>query len=121
MKKNAFEIEYAKLNKEQRQAVEALRGPVMVVAGPGTGKTQILAVRIANILKKTDVKADAILCLTFTNSAVEAMQARLEQYIGPDGSKVNVSTFHSFGLRVIEEYYQVLKLSTPPELLDAAD
>src|SRR3989344_55609 len=99
----AFEVEYKKLNPAQKEAVEAISGPVMVVAGPGTGKTQILALRIANILKKTDIKGDGILCLTFTNSAVDAMRQRLLRYIGEGGSKVSIFTFHSFGMKVIEE------------------
>jgi len=117
---SGFEEEYKKLNKEQREAVEALDGPVMVVAGPGTGKTQILALRIANILKKTDVKADGILCLTFTNSAVAAMRERLERYIGEEGSKVNVYTFHSFGMKLIGEYYKTLNFPSAPELLEGS-
>ncbi len=116
-----FESEYKKLNKAQREAVEAIEGPVMVVAGPGTGKTQVLALRIANILKRTDIKADGILCLTFTNSAVEAMRSRLEKYIGSDAEKVNVSTFHSFGLELIKKYFSVLVLSAEPKLLEDAD
>ncbi|HWA32195.1 MAG TPA: UvrD-helicase domain-containing protein, partial [Candidatus Paceibacterota bacterium] len=59
----SFAEEYKKLNLRQREAVDAIDGPVMVVAGPGTGKTQILALRIANILTKTDTKADSVLCL----------------------------------------------------------
>src|SRR3989344_3376492 len=85
-----FDAEYKKLNPAQRAAVEAIDGPAMVGAGPGTGKTQVLALRIANILKKTDIKPDGILCLTFTNSAVEAMQQRLRGYIGATGEKVKV-------------------------------
>src|SRR3989344_4644578 len=100
-----FETEYKKLNKEQKEAVDSIDGPVMVVAGPGTGKTQILALRIANILNKTDIGASGILCLTFTNSAVDAMRERLIRYIGEAGQKVNISTFHSFGMKVIEEYF----------------
>ncbi|MDQ5922384.1 MAG: ATP-dependent helicase UvrD/PcrA, partial [Patescibacteria group bacterium] len=65
-----FEEEYKKLNTLQKKAVDTTEGPVMVVAGPGTGKTQILSLRIANILTKTDTHADGILCLTFTNSGV---------------------------------------------------
>ena len=79
---NIFLQEYKKLNNAQKEAVDTLDGPVMVVAGPGTGKTQVLALRIGNILKKTDNKADSILCLTFTNSGVKAMKKRLEEYIG---------------------------------------
>ncbi len=116
-----FEKEYKNLNALQRQAVDAIDGPVMVVAGPGTGKTQILALRIANILKKTDIKADGILCLTFTNSAVKAMRERLRKYIGPEASKVKISTFHSFGLEMLERYYSVLGLSAEPKLMDGKD
>ncbi len=113
-----YEKEYKKLNKAQKEAVDSIEGPVMVVAGPGTGKTQILALRIGNILLKTDTPADGIICLTFTNSAVKAMRERLRKYIGPLASKVRVSTFHSFGLDVIEKYYNVLGLSEQPELMD---
>ena len=116
-----FEKEYKKLNKAQKEAVDLIEGPVMVVAGPGTGKTQILALRIANILEKTDTGADGILCLTFTNSGVHAMRERLRKYIGGVGSKVNVTTFHSFGMKIIEEFYEVLNLETIPKLMDDTD
>lgn len=62
-----FEAEYKKLNKAQQEAVDAVDGPVMVIAGPGTGKTQLLSMRVANILRKTDADPSNILCLTFTN------------------------------------------------------
>ena len=113
-----FKDEYAKLNKKQKEAVDTIDGPVMVVAGPGTGKTQILALRIGNILLKTDTKADSVLCLTFTNAAVSAMRERLRRYIGPEASKVTVSTFHSFAFQCIESYYPVLGLSNQPTLID---
>ncbi len=115
---DVYNGEYKKLNKAQKEAVDSIEGPVMVVAGPGTGKTQILALRIGNILLKTDTPADGIICLTFTNSAVKAMRERLRKYIGPLASKVRVSTFHSFGLDIIEKYYNVLGLSEQPELMD---
>lgn len=116
-----YHAEYKKLNKAQKEAVDTIDGPVMVVAGPGTGKTQILALRIANILQKTDVKADGVLCLTFTNAAVEAMQERLKKYIGEASIKVGVFTFHSFGMKLIEEYYPLLKLKNSPKLMDEMD
>jgi len=112
-----FEEEYNKLNKAQKEAVDTLDGPVMVVAGPGTGKTQILALRIANILQKTDMTADGILCLTFTNSGVKAMKNRLGEYIGNDAEKVRISTFHSFGIELIEKNYELLDFSVMPKLL----
>ncbi len=116
-----FEEEYNKLNKAQKEAVDTIDGPVMVVAGPGTGKTQVLALRIANILKKTDIKGDGVLCLTFTNSAVAAMRERLVRYIGEAGDKVNIFTFHSFGLEIIKKYFDVLGLREPPKLLDEGE
>ena len=113
-----FEEEYNKLNPAQREAVEAIEGPVMVVAGPGTGKTQILALRIGNILKKTDIGASGILCLTFTNSGVKAMRERLVEYIGANGNDVVVSTFHSFALEyLIEKKYQLLGFNSEPKIL----
>ncbi len=116
-----FSEEYNQLNKAQKEAVDAIDGPVMVVAGPGTGKTQILALRIANILTKTDTKADGILCLTFTNAGVKAMRQRLRAYIGAEASKVKVATFHSFGMEMVEKYFAALDLPEAPQLMDEKD
>ena len=116
-----FEEEYKKLNKAQKEAVDSIDGPVMVVAGPGTGKTQILALRIGNILKNTDTLPDSVLCLTFTNSAVTAMKERLRNYIGTTAGKVNIFTFHSFGMKIVEEFFGVLDLDVPPKLMDDID
>jgi DNA helicase-2/ATP-dependent DNA helicase PcrA len=116
-----FEEEYQKLNKAQKEAVDALSGPVMVIAGPGTGKTQILALRIANILKKTGAEANEILCLTFTNSAVRAMRERLQKYISGDASRVNIMTFHKFSAEIIDEFYSVLDFKTAPRVLEDAE
>lgn len=99
---------YNMLNREQREAVDTIEGPVMVIAGPGTGKTQILTLRIANILKETDIPADAILALTFTNAAAANMRKRLVSIIGSDAYRVSIYTFHSFANHLIEnnqEYF----------------
>ncbi|MCX8020460.1 MAG: ATP-dependent helicase [Chitinophagaceae bacterium] len=98
-----FLQEYERLNERQRLAVDTIEGPVMVIAGPGTGKTQVLACRIANILLKTDVYPSNILCLTYTEAGVIAMKKRLVSIIGPDGYNVQVHTFHSFCNKVIQE------------------
>jgi DNA helicase II / ATP-dependent DNA helicase PcrA len=98
-----FDEEYAKLNKEQRQAVDTIEGPVMVIAGPGTGKTQILAARIGRILMSTDALPSNILCLTYTDAGAVAMRRRLQQFIGPDAYKVSIHTFHSFCNDIIQE------------------
>ncbi len=95
------------LNHAQHEAVKSLEGPVMVLAGPGTGKTQILAARIANILKETDVLAENILCLTYTDAGTIAMRKRLLSFIGPDAYKVQINTFHGFCNLVIQENLDV--------------
>ena len=98
-----FQEEYQKLNEQQRLAVETTEGPVMVIAGPGTGKTQILAARIGKILLDTDVFPQNILCLTYTDAGAIAMRRRLLSFIGPDAYKVHIHTFHSFCNEIIQE------------------
>ena len=80
-----FEELYERLNPAQKKAVDAIDGPVMVVAGPGTGKTSILTLRIANILKRTDASPSSILGLTFTESGVASMRGRLGGLMGQGG------------------------------------
>ncbi len=99
-----FENLYKKLNKEQKKAVDTIEGPIMVIAGPGTGKTQILTLRIANILKQTDTAPDSILALTFTESATFSMRKRLVEIIGSAAYKINIFTFHGFCNEVIKTY-----------------
>jgi DNA helicase-2/ATP-dependent DNA helicase PcrA len=98
-----FHEEYSRLNEKQRLAVDTIEGPVMVIAGPGTGKTQILASRIGKILLETDASPGNILCLTYTDAGVVAMRKRLLQFIGPDAYKVNLFTFHAFCNEVIQD------------------
>jgi len=84
-------------NDRQRQAVEQIHGPVMVLAGPGTGKTQILAVRIGRIFHN-------ILCLTYTDAATISMRNRLVKIIGPDAHRIHIYTFHAFCNQVIQDH-----------------
>lgn len=98
-----FQQEYERLNEQQRLAVDTIEGPVMVIAGPGTGKTQILAARIGKILLETDTLPGNILCLTYTDAGTIAMRRRLIHFIGPDAYKVNIHTFHSFCNEIIQE------------------
>lgn len=95
---------FQKLNAEQKQAVTTIYGPVMVVAGPGSGKTELLSMRVANILRETDVVASNILCLTFTDAATKNMQERLSKIIGVDAFSVGIFTFHSFCQYVLSHY-----------------
>lgn len=99
-----FDTRYKKLNKAQQQAVDAIDGPVMVVAGPGTGKTELLSMRAANILRRTDELPENILCLTFTESGSVAMQKRLTSIIGRDAYNVSIYTFHAFGTEIMSRY-----------------
>lgn len=99
-----FNTRYDKLNARQREAVDTIEGPLMVVAGPGTGKTELLSMRAANILRSTDTLPENILCLTFTESGAAAMRSRLTQIIGKDAYKVAIHTFHSFGSEIINRY-----------------
>ncbi|HRZ30599.1 MAG TPA: UvrD-helicase domain-containing protein, partial [Candidatus Paceibacterota bacterium] len=99
-----FEEAYKRLNKAQKEAVDTIEGPVMVIAGPGTGKTQILTLRIANILKETDTPPSGILALTFTEAGQKAMKMRLRSLIGSRADEVNISTYHGFAKTIIDEY-----------------
>ncbi len=98
-----FKEAYKRLNKAQKEAVDTIEGPVLVAAGPGTGKTQILALRIANILLKTDVKPENILAITFTESGVLAMRRRLAEVIGTPAYAVSINTFHGFCNDIIKD------------------
>ncbi len=100
----SFTKAYKGLNSEQKRAVDAIDGPVMVIAGPGTGKTSILTLRIANILQKTDTSPDSILALTFTESGVYSMRQKLVGIIGAAAYRVNIFTFHGFANSIIESY-----------------
>jgi len=98
-----FNEAYLELNEKQRLAVDAIDGPVMVIAGPGTGKTQILAARVGKILLETDALPENILCLTYTDAGTIAMRKRLQQFVGADAYKVNIYTFHAFCHEVIQD------------------
>ena len=109
-----FEQEYQKLNEQQQKAVETIEGPVMVNAGPGTGKTQILALRIGSILQQTDTNPNNILCLTYTDNGAIEMRNRLLKIIGSAAYNVRIHTFHSFCNEVIQDnltYFGKLNLA----------
>lgn len=115
-----FDRRIAQLNAAQKEAVDTIDGPVMVIAGPGTGKTELLSVRTANILKQTDTLPENILCLTFTESGAAAMRERLVGIIGKDAYKVAIHTFHSFGTEIMStfrEYFYNNALFSPADEL----
>ncbi|MEI6690723.1 MAG: ATP-dependent DNA helicase [bacterium] len=110
---------YSNLNAEQKLAVDTIDGPVIVVAGPGTGKTQTLAMRIANILEKTDTDPSSILALTFTEAGTKAMKSRLKSLIGTAAYYVNITTFHGFCAEVIRENPDLFSISPTQEPLSS--
>jgi len=99
-----FKKAYKRLNPKQKEAVDTIEGPVMIIAGPGTGKTTILTLRIANILKLTDTPPGGILALTFTEAGVKAMKAKLRELIGERAYEVPIHTFHGFASSIISEF-----------------
>ncbi|KND49049.1 MAG: DNA helicase II / ATP-dependent DNA helicase PcrA [Parcubacteria bacterium C7867-005] len=99
-----FNKAYKSLNKSQKEAVDTIDGPVMVVAGPGTGKTTVLTLRIANILKQTDTPPSGILAITYTDAGVKAMRGKLRGLIGTRAHEVEMHTFHSFAKAMMNEY-----------------
>ncbi|MGH7157182.1 MAG: UvrD-helicase domain-containing protein [Candidatus Saccharimonadales bacterium] len=114
-----FREAFAGLNSRQRQAVETIDGPVLVIAGPGTGKTQLISTRVGYILQKTDTLADAILLLTFTEAGVQAMRERLNQIVGKAAYDIQLSTYHAFGgeiFRRYPDYFEGAQLSLIEEL-----
>ena len=104
MLKEEFQKEYNNLNNEQKQAVETIDWPVMVVAWPWTWKTQIIWLRTANIILKTWVNPENILITTFTDAWVQAIRKRLLKFLWNEAYKVNVSTIHSFCQDVLKTF-----------------
>lgn len=92
------------LNKEQREAVEYLEGPLLVLAGPGTGKTQLLSAKVEYILQHEQTNPENILCVTYTESGAANMRERLSSMVGLAASEVNIFTYHALGSQIIEKY-----------------
>jgi DNA helicase II / ATP-dependent DNA helicase PcrA len=116
--KTLFAQRIAELNREQKEAVSTIEGPVLVVAGPGTGKTQILVLRIANILEMTDSQAKSILALTFTENAATNMRERLLPVIGTLAHDVTLSTFHGFCEQVRYRYGEYFQKQKTMRMID---
>lgn len=111
---------YQLLNKDQRLAVDTTEGPVMVIAGPGTGKTEVLGMRIANLLRsEAQVAPHEILCLTYTEEAAFNMRKRLSSIVGLAAQKVNIHTFHGFCNNIIQsnsEYFGLRQMELISDL-----
>lgn len=108
------------LNKEQKEAVEFMDGPLLVIAGAGSGKTKVLTTRIANLVEK-GVDPTNILAITFTNKAAKEMKERVINILGPVAYETTISTFHSFGLRILKVNYALLGYDKNFTILDSDD
>lgn len=106
------------LNKEQKEAVEHINGPCLVLAGAGSGKTKVLTTRIANLINN-GIDSYNILAITFTNKAAKEMRSRINNIV--DENFAFVGTFHSLGVRIIRENYEVLGLSRNFTIIDGDD
>jgi DNA helicase-2/ATP-dependent DNA helicase PcrA len=112
----------ASLNPEQRAAVEALDGPVLVLAGAGTGKTRVLTTRLAHLLTTGRAKPWSVLAVTFTNKAAREMRERVEKLLGPGGGGLPwLGTFHSISARMLRTHAELVGLKNNFTILDTDD
>ncbi|MDM7831937.1 DNA helicase PcrA [Cellulomonas edaphi] len=109
------------LNPQQREAVTHHGGPLLIVAGAGSGKTRVLAHRIAYLLATRRARAGQVLAITFTNKAAAEMRERVEQLVGPAAGRMWVSTFHSACVRILRREASTLGLRSSFSIYDAAD
>ncbi len=109
------------LNKEQIEAVKTTEGPLLVLAGAGSGKTKVLTTRVAYLIDELGISPDSILAITFTNKAAKEMKERVIKMLGPIGYQIQISTFHSFGLTILKEHYDKLGYDKNFTILDSDD
>ncbi len=109
------------LNNQQRQAVEHVDGPLLVLAGAGAGKTRVLTYRIASLIDRQHAQPYQILALTFTNKAAGEMKQRIISLVGQRATQISMGTFHSFCLRILHRYADQVGYTTDFVIYDAAD
>jgi len=109
------------LNDPQREAVEALDGPVLVLAGAGTGKTRVLTARLAQIIHANRARPYQILAVTFTNRAAREMRERVEKLVGPASEGMWLGTFHALGVRILRRHAELIGLKSNFTILDTDD
>ena len=109
------------LNKEQREAVTTTEGPLLVLAGAGSGKTRVLTTRIAYLIEEVGIAPEHILAITFTNKAAKEMKDRVFQMLGGIAYQIQISTFHSFGLLIVRENVDMLGYQPNFTILDSDD
>ena len=110
-----------KLNSEQKKAGAKVNGPLLILAGAGSGKTRTITYRIAYMIQELGISPYSILAVTFTNKAAKEMRERIENLIGEDGKKAMISTFHSFGLRLLRVYSNIIGYDSNFTIYDTDD
>ncbi|MGE7614051.1 DNA helicase PcrA [Paenibacillus sp. NPDC101420] len=111
----------SRLNPPQRQAVETTEGPLLIMAGAGSGKTRVLTHRIAWLIANRKAPPWAILAITFTNKAAREMQERVSKLVGPEGRDIWVSTFHSMCVRILRKDIERIGFTSNFSILDSTD
>lgn len=109
------------LNDRQKEAVLYGDGPLLILAGAGSGKTSVLTKRVAYLIKERNVSPKNIVAITFTNKAAKEMKERIIKEVGKEGYDIQISTFHSFGLRIIKENYEKLGYEKNFTIIDSDD
>ena len=109
------------LNNKQKEAVENLDGPMLVLAGAGSGKTKVLTTKVAYLLDNRNISPENILAITFTNKAAKEMKERIYKLVGNRAFLIQISTFHSFGLKLLKENYKYLEYDSNFTILDSDD
>lgn len=109
------------LNEKQKEAVINSTGPMLILAGAGSGKTKVLTTKVAYLINELDVHPGNILAITFTNKAAKEMKERIYKLIGKDAFYIQISTFHSFGLKLLKENHSLLGYDSNFTILDADD
>ena len=114
-------IDLDNLNEEQKKAVLYNEGPLLILAGAGSGKTKVLTTKIAYLIEELDISPYEILAITFTNKAALEMRERVDKMIGSESKYIQISTFHSFGLKILRENYDKLGYSNNFVIMDSDD
>ena len=109
------------LNEKQKEAVINTDGPMLILAGAGSGKTKVLTTKVSYLIEEKGIDPYNIIAITFTNKAANEMKSRVESMLGIDTKKIQISTFHSFGLSVIKRYYNKLELESNFTIIDTDD
>ncbi len=115
----SFDVE--NLNPEQRQAVAHNQGPLLILAGAGSGKTRVLVSRVARLLSAGGAEPPGICVLTFTNKSAKELKHRVKDQIGRKTQSLWAGTFHSFGLQLLRKYHRKLKLNPKFHVADTSD